>query len=72
METNIKSSKDPTQNPSSSQDPTQNPSSSYYLHPRENLGTVLINLQLDCNNYHPWSRTIYASCSSFKEQAQVP
>jgi len=51
-------SKDPTQNPSISQDPAQNPGSPYYLHAGENPGTVLINLQLDGNNYHPWSRVM--------------
>jgi len=58
MEANTSRSKDPTQNPSISQDLAQNPGSPYYLHVGENPETVLINLQLDGNNYHPWSRAM--------------
>jgi len=39
-----------------SSDDSQNPSSPYYLHPRENPGMVLINVQFDGGNYHAWSR----------------
>jgi len=58
MEANTSRSKDPTQNPSISQNPAQNPDSPYYLHAGENPETVLINLQLDDNNYHQWSRVM--------------
>ena len=37
-------------------DESQNPSSSFYLHPGENPGATLINIQLDGANYHAWSR----------------
>jgi len=39
-----------------SSDDSQNLSSPYYLHPGENSGMVLINVQLDGGNYHAWSR----------------
>jgi len=36
----------------------QNPSSPYYLHPGENPGMILINIQLNGTNYHTWSRAM--------------
>jgi len=56
-------------NNSSSQDPTQNPNISYYLHLRENPGTILINLQLDDNNDHAWSRAMHPALLSKNKHA---
>jgi len=39
-------------------DESQNPSSSFYLHPGENPGATLVNIQLDGSNYHAWSRAM--------------
>ncbi|XP_027915985.1 uncharacterized protein LOC114175418 [Vigna unguiculata] len=39
-------------------DESQNPSSSFYLHPGENSGATLVNIQLDEANYHAWSRAM--------------
>lgn len=48
-------------------DPSQVPGSPYYLHPGENLGAVLIEIQLTETNYYNWSKATRRALSSKKK-----
>ena len=47
---------DNVSNPPHFSDPSQNPSSPFYIHPSENLSSVLVSPVLSGGNYHSWSR----------------
>lgn len=45
-------------------DPSMNPNSPFYLHLRENPGSILVSPLLNGTNYYYWSKTMWCALTS--------